>query len=433
MNEYSEPLSEREHEILRLVATGATNRQVAHRLSISTNTVKVHLRNIFAKLGAASRTEATMIAVRRGWVAVPEAQPAPPTEAVREPPLPWSLRIALVAAAVLTVGGAVLSWPRSIPASSAMSGILPAVEGGAQSLRVNAGQESHWTERAQMPTRRAWLGLTAWNRRLYAVGGQGPEGVTGAVEVYDPETDTWSRGAEKPTPTAYAAAALVGEHIVVPGGCAGDGAALSVVEVYDPAADAWETVASLPRAVCAYALAVYDEKLYLFGGTDGERYVATTYVYDRASDRWEERAPMPQARALAGAQTLEGRIYVVGGYRAGQELASCTVYDPTADGWADCRKLMMPRGGLGLVLLGGQLYAIGGGWEGYLGFNERYDPSGDRWTAVETPLTGGWQGAGVTVLDLTVYAVGGRSDDYLSLTLAFEPLPFRIFIPATEH
>jgi hypothetical protein len=39
----------------------------------------------------------------------------------------------------------------------------------------------------------------------------------------------------------------------------------------------------------------------------------------------------------------------------------------------------------------------------------------------------------VTILDLTIYAVGGYSDDYLSLTLAFEPLPFRIFIPATER
>ena len=62
MAEYGETLSERELEILQMVATGITNRQVAHHLSISVNTVKVHLRNIFTKLGAESRTEATMIA-----------------------------------------------------------------------------------------------------------------------------------------------------------------------------------------------------------------------------------------------------------------------------------------------------------------------------------------------------------------------------------
>ena len=47
MAEYGEPLSGREKEILQMVATGVTNRQVAYRLDISVNTVKVHLRNIF--------------------------------------------------------------------------------------------------------------------------------------------------------------------------------------------------------------------------------------------------------------------------------------------------------------------------------------------------------------------------------------------------
>jgi DNA-binding CsgD family transcriptional regulator len=67
-------LSERELEILRLVATGAGNKEIAQKLFISTNTVKVHIRNIFNKIGATSRTEAAMYAVRTGLVTNPANQ-----------------------------------------------------------------------------------------------------------------------------------------------------------------------------------------------------------------------------------------------------------------------------------------------------------------------------------------------------------------------
>ena len=74
-------LSERELEILRLVASGLSNKEIAAQLVLSPNTVKVHLRNIFGKIGVQSRTEATMVAVRQGWVSVlARADAAPVTE-----------------------------------------------------------------------------------------------------------------------------------------------------------------------------------------------------------------------------------------------------------------------------------------------------------------------------------------------------------------
>jgi DNA-binding NarL/FixJ family response regulator len=63
-------LSVREREVLQLVAWGSSNAQIAQKLVISQNTVKVHIRNIFEKLQVQCRTEAAMIAVRRGWVKV---------------------------------------------------------------------------------------------------------------------------------------------------------------------------------------------------------------------------------------------------------------------------------------------------------------------------------------------------------------------------
>jgi LuxR family maltose regulon positive regulatory protein len=57
-SEWVEPLSEREIEVLQLIAQGLTNREVADRLYLSLHTVKTHARNIYAKLGVKNRTEA---------------------------------------------------------------------------------------------------------------------------------------------------------------------------------------------------------------------------------------------------------------------------------------------------------------------------------------------------------------------------------------
>ena len=71
------PLSERELELVRLLAKGLSNKQIARELFISPNTVKVHLRNIYAKLEVGSRTEASMVALRQGWVEIEQPQPVP--------------------------------------------------------------------------------------------------------------------------------------------------------------------------------------------------------------------------------------------------------------------------------------------------------------------------------------------------------------------
>ena len=61
-------LTDREIEVLRHIAGGNRNRDIAGRLFISEETVKVHMRHIMEKLGASDRTQAVAIAVRRGIV-----------------------------------------------------------------------------------------------------------------------------------------------------------------------------------------------------------------------------------------------------------------------------------------------------------------------------------------------------------------------------
>ena len=64
-------LTERELDVLRLVARGASNMQIAEELVISVNTVKSHLKNILSKLGLENRTQVAAYAIERGLVTHP--------------------------------------------------------------------------------------------------------------------------------------------------------------------------------------------------------------------------------------------------------------------------------------------------------------------------------------------------------------------------
>jgi DNA-binding NarL/FixJ family response regulator len=67
-NEMFAPLSPREMEILRHIAKGRSNKEVAYALGISRQTVKNHMTSILRKLAVNDRTQAALYAVRRGWI-----------------------------------------------------------------------------------------------------------------------------------------------------------------------------------------------------------------------------------------------------------------------------------------------------------------------------------------------------------------------------
>jgi NarL family two-component system response regulator YdfI len=68
---FSDPiLSPREIEILRMIAEGLGNKEIASKLSISDHTVKFHISSIFVKVGAANRAEAVTLGIRQGLIMV---------------------------------------------------------------------------------------------------------------------------------------------------------------------------------------------------------------------------------------------------------------------------------------------------------------------------------------------------------------------------
>ncbi len=68
----SEPLSEREIDIIKLAARGLTNKDIAESLHLSYRTIEGHMRDVFNKLGVGSRTEAVLHGLKMGWFTLEE-------------------------------------------------------------------------------------------------------------------------------------------------------------------------------------------------------------------------------------------------------------------------------------------------------------------------------------------------------------------------
>ncbi len=472
-------ISEREREILRLVATGATNQQIAYQLNISINTVKVHLRNIFSKIGAASRTEATLYAVRTGLVAVgqaalavteaptdrimvaavaddhPAETSADPIVEVADQPTPgpfalentsvllpaqlgpahavWSQRRLFLAAGiilVLLIASGILLWLIR-PTANTTTGItqIPV------SVSLPAPSQ-RWRELASLPNGRAGFALASFSyegkRYLYAVGGDVGETPSGQVLRYDIDANTWAPFSAKPTAVSDVQAAVIGNRIYIPGGRLIAGTITDKLEAYDPQHDRWMSLKALPAPRSGYALAVVEGKLYLFGGWDGAAYRAEVWQYNPDTDVWDTRTAMPTARAFAGAVTIEDRfIYVVGGENQTGGLSVNERYTPSEDNsasspWATQQPLLIPRSHIAITATtDGRIFVMSGGD----GDSQMLTYNNAAWQYQAIPL-GKLRDLRALAIGSKIYIVGGRNDagvtaqayEYQALTTVFLPI-----------
>jgi len=417
-------LSEREREILSLVARGSSNKEIALQLAISTNTVKVHLKNIFGKIGVRSRTEAAMYAVATGLVQGGVSKNEQPDEisavserenTIASSELGSDLALSqnsqqtvwwLFAIIILIVIGGFIGYRIRVSHNENLS---------ASSLAASDENLLRWKTLTPMPTARLGLAVVAFEGSIYAIAGQDIDGPVGNVERYDPEQDTWISLTPKPIPVYEVQAAAIGGKIYIPGGRVSANQVIDTLEIYIPPLDRWERGASLPEALSAYALTTYEGHLYLFGGWNNKGFSDKVYVYEPGADLWVERTPLPSPRGYAGAAvTAAGQIFVVGGYDGRQALQDNLEYSPNLDTnqgnpWRDFAALPIGRYGMGVSGIADIIQVVGGkqaGNEPLLSLS--YLSQSDEWyqigkLASDTPVF-----PGSAILGNHFYLIGGQ-------------------------
>ena len=408
-------LSERELEILKLVATGVSNKEIAQRLYISTNTVKVHLKNIFTKIGVVSRTEAAMYAVKVGLI--PEVIPVKEdiennhtNEAIVQTETNhsrnrWNWIFLIVFLISLSIGiGFYAYWQMNQTPTFAENNLNSPIP----------SPIPRWQEKASLLTARKSMAVVAYENQIYAIGGETENGLSNAVEKYDLSTDTWSTLTPLPEPLTEISGAVIGGLVFIPGGKSLDGKIMKTLQVYDPHIDQWDELAPLPYNLCGYAIAAYEGKLYLFGGWDGKKAVDTVLEYNPVSNKWMVKTSMPTARAYAGAAIAGGKVFVIGGFDGKKGLTANEVYYPDIDyegnnPWQKKAPLPEARYGMGIASMADIIYIIGGNSSSTGNRNIlQYFHQQDAWQAGEIPPIDLGTHLGMVPMGTEIFLLGGE-------------------------
>ena len=437
-------MSEREQDVAQWLAIGATNVEIARELTISPHTVKVHVRNIFEKLEVSSRTEASMVLIQHGWVAIPGLVPVGDVpEAVLSDPEPlndletepasWQ-RVYLLAVVVLLIG--IIWLPRWPSRPQARPDLLSDV--GAASLgQPLVTLEPRWERRTPLVQPRSRMAVVLDGYSVVVIGGESDEGALATVAVYNLRINEWTSFADLPERLANSAAAILDDTIYVGGGSRTENGTEIISDQfwrYDAGTNSWELLFSLPTGLAGSEMVVVNDTLYLMGGWDGQRMRDEIWrldldeTGDTPIGTWEYVASLESPRAFFGAAAIEDALYVVGGYDGQQELSDATRYNLAEGTKQSLPPLATPRGGLSLVFDGLALHALGGGWTYPMINHERFDPSTNVWSSFPSPIQGEWRHLGAVSKDGRLNLLGGWSDAYLDSHLQYQST-FRAMLP----
>jgi len=425
------PLTRRETEILGLIAQGLSNDEIAQKLHISTNTVKVHVRNIFEKMNVQSRTEASIEAVKRGWVEVPglskeKETPKPPVWEPLEYKLSswwWLILAAILGLALIMAFWPVQTFYAPTDAPPFTTDIdLPV---SAPSPRVDVAR---WALLSPMPTARSRAAAALLPDGWHIVGGENRNGDLDVHEVYNPAWDQWMAAPPRPVAARGAGAAGLDDMLYVAGGCRG-ATALNRMDVFDTKTGIWQVAAPLPESLCGTTMLVWHGALYVFGGWDGIQMSDAVYVFTPETGTWDRAASLPAPRAFMGAVVVDDAIYLLGGHDGQKQRAEVWIYHPGQNSWEDGPTMPRPASGLSVAADAGSIYIIGGG-EGEEEYpRERFDLTTQSWSTLEAPRRGPWHHTSAAMIGPNLHIVGGWGGDYLAIHEVYQASHL-LFLPA---
>jgi len=293
------------------------------------------------------------------------------------------LGVATVNDKIYAIGGLTLNdfWP-SIPGYAVLSN---------RDLRGILGVNEEydpikntWISKTSMPTPRILFAITAYQNKIYCIGGKTGEDYTSVNEVYDPATDTWETKTPMPNAKGWLTANVVNNKIYVISGTSN--------EVYDPTADTWTNkttplkTASLVNCISA----ILDKKIYVIGGMTEDHYYTLNQIYDVETDTWSYGSSLPTSVGGGFAVSTTGvlapkRIYVFGNtanLRQGEEQRFVRIYNPKNDTWSFGNDALTSRYNFGGVVVNDTVYIVGGHIFEYPNYfksssiNELYTPIG---------------------------------------------------------
>jgi len=210
-----------------------------------------------------------------------------------------------------------------------------------------------------------------------------------------------------------------GQKIWSVGGLVSGSAVTNVVQVYDPESNTWSQPTTLPVAVCRPSCAIINGKLYVIGGYNASLTSQPyTQIYNIAGNAWSSGTPPPSARGGCGGGVINGKMYIVGGGTSAYFPTDCPTweYNPAADTtsgtpWtqmADC-----PRGSSGMTLgapfwgaPGLDFIVVGGDYRGYDDYYI-YSPSGGWDTLAPGPSDAGGKNPCLIWDNEHIYLFGG--------------------------